>query len=458
MKKFILTIFTLLFGNFALSADVTILHTSDIHGRISPIEYRGIKDMGGFSRRVTFINGVRKQNKNVLLLDSGDYFQGSLYYRLDYGKLSDKLLPYIKYDAITLGNHEFDDGIKVLRNNVKRSKTQFISANVHFKDKYLCNNVKPYITRSIDNEKFLIIGVTTPSLTNLSNTNSVIVTDPVVEIKKIISNVNFDRLIVVSHCGLDEDRRIAKEIPQIDLILGGHNHYFFETPKYTGDTPIIQDGEFGVRVGIIDFDNKLRHYKYQNITNSIKPDLKVDKIISNYDKKISRKTSKVITKLDTQLIGEQNIIERNQTNLGRLILKCMIQEFPNYDVVLNNSGSIIVNRNLREKITYADVLEILPFKNKVVLLEIQGKYLKDILISGQQTGRRYLQVHKNTSDPINDTKYYRVVTNSYIAEGKDNYPQFKNGKILKISHKTQSEILIKYLKKYTKITEKDLIL
>lgn len=160
VRSFIL-ILCLLLGNVVFSAEVIILHTSDTHGRISPIEYNGVNYMGGFSKRLNIVQDVRKHNKNVLLLDSGDYFQGSIYYRIDQGKSIAKLLPDIKYDAIALGNHEFDNGIKVLKRNIKNSKTQFLSANVHFKDRYLKKAVKPYIIKEFEGEKILIIGVTT---------------------------------------------------------------------------------------------------------------------------------------------------------------------------------------------------------------------------------------------------------------------------------------------------------
>ena len=455
MKKIIL-ILCLIIGNICFAADVTILHTSDVHGRISPIEYKGVKNSGGFSRRVTYVNNVRKQNKNVVLLDSGDYFQGSLYYRLDYGKSSAKLMPEIKYDAVALGNHEFDNGIKVLKRNVKLSKTQFISSNVHFKDKYLQNAIKPYIIKEFDGEKFLIIGTTTSSLGNLSNINDVTVTNPIDEIKKIIKEVNYDKLIILSHCGLDEDKQIAKAIPQIDLILGGHNHFFFNTPEYSGKTPVIQDGEFGIRVGIIDFDGKLKHYKYQNITPLIKSDVEVDKKIAEIDKHTKKVTREVLATSNVTITGDQATIERSQTNLGRLVLLSMTKPFgKDFDGIITNSGSIRINRNFKGDITYANALEILPFDNDVVMVEIQGKYLKEILKHGQQTNRRYLQYYLKDNN-INSEKMYKIITNSYIASGKDGYESFKQAKIIKKSNKKPVKLLKETLKEMKIITNDNL--
>lgn len=455
MKKLIL-ILCFLIGNIGFAAEVVILHTSDTHGKISPVEYNGVKNMGGFSKRVNFVNEIRQEHKNVLLLDSGDYFQGSLYYRLDHGKDIAKLLPEIKYDAIALGNHEFDDGIKILKRNIKLSKTQFLSANVHFKDKYLKKTVKPYIIKEFDGEKFLIIGVTTSQLSNLADTNGVTVTDPIKEIQKIIGTINYDKLIVLSHCGLDEDKKIAKAIPNIDLILGGHNHYFFHTPrKYGSKVPIIQDGEFGVRVGKVLFDENVKSYIYYNISPELTSNAQVDKKMEKINTKTKKTTQTVLAKTQTTLIGKQSTIEKTQTNLGRLVLISMAKAFPEFDAVLTNSGSIRVNRNIRGDITYADVLEILPFENNIVLVEIQGKYLKEILEYKNQQSRRYLQQYVKDS-VIDNEKIYKVVTNSYVAEGKDGYYGFKHGKVVKICPTTPSKLLIKTLKNLQVLTDKNL--
>ena len=451
MKKIIL-IFSLLVYNICFASEITILHTSDTHGRISPIEYKGVKNSGGFSRRVTFVNDMRKTNKNILLLDSGDYFQGSLYYRLDYGKSGAKLMPYINYDAVALGNHEFDNGLKILKRNIKLSKTQFITSNVHFKDKYLQKAVKPYILKEFDGEKYLIIGATTSKLSNLTNTKELTVTNPIDEINKIIKQVPHDKVIILSHCGLDEDRAIAKAIPQIDLILGGHNHYFFTTPDYTGKTPIIQDGEFGIRVGIIDFDKKLKHYTYKNITPELKTNNEVDIQIAKLDKKNKKLTNEIVATSNILLIGDQDTIEHNQTNLGSLVLMSMKKPFKNnYDAIITNSGSIRINRNLKGNITYANLLEILPFDNDVVMMEIQGKYLKEILKHGQQTNRRYLQYYLKDKN-IDENKNYKVITNSYIASGKDGYEGFRHGKIIQKSNRKPVKLLQETLQDLKVIT------
>ena len=125
--------------------------------------------------------------------------------------------------------------------------------------------------------------------------------------------------------------------------------------------------------------------------------------------------------------------------------------FPCYDAVMTNSGSIRVNRNIKNQVTYGDALEILPFENKVVLVELQGKYLKEALQKGQTTTRRYLQYHLNI-DKIDDNKIYNVITNEYVASGKDGYEPFVHGKIVKVSRRSQINLFCDLLQSMKVIT------
>ena len=134
----------------------------------------------------------------------------------------------------------------------------------------------------------------------------------------------------------------------------------------------------------------------------------------------------------------------------------MVRPFKDYDVVLTNSGSIRINRNLNNVVTYADLLEILPFENKIVMLQMKGKNLKSALKQGKdQTNRRYLQVYSKLKE-IDDEKMYNVVTNDYIARGKDGYKEFKNCKIIKISREKHSVLLYKTLTEIKTITNESI--
>ena len=465
MKKFLFILLLLGFVSPVFATDITILHTSDIHGRLEPITYKNMPDVGGAARHSFYFSKIRQENKNTLILDSGDIFQGSIYYQMFKGKLTADILKILKYDAIALGNHEFDRGVKELKTLIKKSKTQFLSANIEFSDKELQKLVKPYIIKEIEGRKILIIGITTPRLKNLSNSDGVTIYEPISIVREIISeNDNTDAIIVISHCGYELDKQLALENPKIDIILGGHDHLLFEKPVYTNNVPIINSGEFGIYVSNAKYNipaklgeqNQITSFSNILINNDIPSDKTIEKKIQKANKKIEKLKRTVLSKTQETLIGEQSEIEKQQTNLGRLVLKSMVYEH-SYDIVLVNSGSIRINRNLTENITLVDAMEILPFENKVITGKLQGKYLKEILNSGKTQGRRHLQVYSKIKN-IEDDKFYTVVTSDYIAKGKDGYEPFINIKEVQTLYESQKATFIEFLKKNPVITPETFIM
>ncbi len=458
MKKLYLLILALIFAITPVFAgnDITILHTSDVHGRLQPIEYHGLKNVGGAPRQVYYYNQTRQNNRHTLILDSGDIFQGSIYYQMYKGKLTAKLLKTaLKYDAVALGNHEFDRGIKELKQLIKKSNTTFLSANIEFTDYEMRELVKPYIMKEIGGEKILIIGVTTPALSNLSCSDGITIYDPVSIVRKIIAeNKNkTDAIIVLSHCGYEIDKQIAKANPEINIILGGHNHILFTKPVPTNGVEIVNSGEFGVRVSkmIFSTDKGITYFENTLMDKNINSDKTVEKQLKHVDKKLNKLKNTVLSKTNLVLLGEQTEIEKQQTNLGRLVLKSMV-EFQPYDIVCTNSGSIRINKNLTGKITLADAIEILPFENKVVKGKIQGKYLEQILALGKTHGRKYLQVYSKIKK-IEPEKYYTIVTNEYISKGKDGYEPFRNIKDVIPINDSQKDAFIQFLRENPNITE-----
>lgn len=455
MKKIYVLILALIFiASPVFAHDITILHTSDVHGRLQPIDYHGIKNVGGASRQVYYYNKTRQEHRNTLVLDSGDIFQGSIYYQMYKGKLTAKLLKTsLKYDAVALGNHEFDRGIKELKHLIKKSNTTFLSANIEFSDYEMRKLVKPFIIKEVGGEKILIIGVTTPSLANLSCSDGITIYDPVSIVRKIISENKADAIIVISHCGYEIDKQIANANPQINLILGGHNHILFTKPILTNGVNIVNSGEFGVRVSkmIFSTDKGITYFENVLMDKNINSDKVVEKKLKHIDKKLDKLKNTVLSKTNLLLIGEQTEIEKQQTNLGRLVLKSMV-EFQNYDIVCTNSGSIRINKNLTGKITMADAIEILPFENKIVKGKIQGKYLEQVLTLGKTHGRKYLQVYSKIKK-IEPEKYYTIVTNEYISKGKDGYEPFRNIKDVIPINNSQKDAFIQFLRENPNITE-----
>ena len=257
---------------------ITILHTNDMHSRIEPFSSGSFKGIGGMAQRSSIINEIRKKEKNVLLFDAGDIFQGTPYFNFYGGELEFKLMSQMKYDAATLGNHDFDNGLDGLKKQLKHASFPFVCANYDFSKTILKNSFKPYKIFLKDGVKVGVfgIGVELNGLVPKELYKETKYLDPVVEANKISdklkNKIGCDLIVCLSHLGLMynsnkvSDLVIAQKSKHIDLIIGGHTHSFLEKPiletNLDGKKVIInQVGWGGINIGKIDFIFK------QNKTN-----------------------------------------------------------------------------------------------------------------------------------------------------------------------------------------------
>ena len=257
---------------------ITILHTNDMHSRIEPFSSGSFKGIGGMAQRSSIINEIRKKEKNVLLFDAGDIFQGTPYFNFYGGELEFKLMSQMKYDAATLGNHDFDNGLDGLKKQLKHASFPFVCANYDFSKTILKNSFKPYKIFLKDGVKIGVfgIGVELNGLVPKELYKETKYLDPVVEANKISdklkNKIGCDLIVCLSHLGLMynsnkvSDLVIAQKSKHIDLIIGGHTHSFLEKPiletNLDGKKVIInQVGWGGINIGKIDFIFK------QNKTN-----------------------------------------------------------------------------------------------------------------------------------------------------------------------------------------------
>ena len=252
---------------------ITILHTNDLHSRIEPFSKSDPKyaNLGGLSRLSTMIDKVRKTEKNVILLDAGDIFQGTPYFNLFGGELEFKLMSNMHYDATTLGNHDFDNGVDGLIDQLPNAKFPFINCNYDFTNSRLNEHVQPYkiINKSGIRIGILGVGIELEGLVDIKNYGNVVYIDPIENANRIAaylkSEEKCDLVICLSHLGYDygesdivSDIYLANKTKNIDLIIGGHTHTFFEKPiKYKNlekkKVLINQVGWAGINLGRIDF-------------------------------------------------------------------------------------------------------------------------------------------------------------------------------------------------------------
>nr|WP_322623839.1 metallophosphatase [uncultured Flavobacterium sp.] len=257
---------------------LTILHTNDVHSHIDPFPVDDPKfpDKGGVARRASLIEKVRTEERNVLLLDAGDIFQGTPYFNYYGGELEMKLMSMMKYDLGTMGNHDFDNGIDGFYKQLPHAKFDFVSANYDFKNTVLDGIVKPYKIFEKDGLKIGIfgLGVELQGLVDKKLSKETKYLNPI-EISQDMSRIlkveqKCDVVICLSHLGFIYDNEpqkvsdlvLGRTTKNIDLIIGGHTHTFLKKPYIQKnlegkEVMINQVGCYGVNVGRIDltFEN-----------------------------------------------------------------------------------------------------------------------------------------------------------------------------------------------------------
>jgi 5'-nucleotidase len=253
---------------------LTILHTNDVHSHIDPFPAGHPKNanMGGVVKRAVLIEKIKQENPNVLLLDAGDSFQGTPYFNYYGGELEYKLMSKMGYEATTIGNHEFDNGVDGLAAQMPHAKFDILSANYNFENTVMNGFVKPYKIFRKDGIKVGVfgLGVELAGLVDKKMYKETIYLDPVEisldTVKKLKHDEKCDLIICLSHLGYAykvepskiSDVKLASLTRDIDLIIGGHTHTFLDKPTIHKnldgkDVLVNQVGCYGINLGRIDF-------------------------------------------------------------------------------------------------------------------------------------------------------------------------------------------------------------
>ncbi|MFK5972739.1 MAG: metallophosphatase [Flavobacteriaceae bacterium] len=266
---------------------ITILHTNDVHSHIDPFpkNHSEYPNLGGISRRATLVEKIRKENPNTLLFDAGDIFQGTPYFNFYGGELEFKLMSMLKYDATTLGNHDFDNGLGGLYTQLPHAKFKLLSANYDFKNTLMYGQVKPYHIYFINGIKIGVygLGIELQGLVSRKLYKETQYLDPYEMAqdseRKLKEEEECQLIICLSHLGYDynhkqkpNDLGLAAHTEHTDLIIGGHTHTFLDKPiiiknRNGRDILVNQVGCYGINLGRIDFYfDSSRNYKAKGIS------------------------------------------------------------------------------------------------------------------------------------------------------------------------------------------------
>lgn len=263
---------------------LVILHTNDTHSTIEPFPSKHSKfpNMGGVSKRHTILQKIRSEEEHVLLLDAGDIFQGTPYFNTFNGELEMKLMSLLEYDAATMGNHDFDIGLEGFLNAQQFANFPFLCANYDFSETILSGKTKAYHIFHKAGIKIGVfgIGIALKGLVPMDKCGNTRYLDPISSANKIaieLKSKSCDLVICLSHLGfeyenknINSDRKLAAETQNIDIILGGHTHTFFDKPlvlknSKNKDVLVNQVGWGGVYLGRIDIDVESGFFQAEKI-------------------------------------------------------------------------------------------------------------------------------------------------------------------------------------------------
>lgn len=266
----LLAILSLVISVEAGAQDLWIVHTNDTHSCVMPINPLSSDtaqaDKGGFLRRASFVRQMREEHPHLLLFDSGDFSQGSAYYNLYKGEVEVSLMNEMKYDAATIGNHEFDFGMDNMKRIYSMAQFPIVCANYDFSGTVLEGLVKPYVILEREGLRIGVFGLSPQmdGLVSAENYKGVKFEDPVSAAERVVGLLrgqeHCDVVICLSHLGWDtegiDDVEVIPATRGIDVVLGGHSHTYFEHPEIVKnadgkDVICNQMGKNGRYVGVL---------------------------------------------------------------------------------------------------------------------------------------------------------------------------------------------------------------
>ncbi|MCY4052148.1 MAG: bifunctional metallophosphatase/5'-nucleotidase [Gammaproteobacteria bacterium] len=418
----VLLLFSFVFVLFStpLVAEIlTILHTSDLHARIEPINQHNntctekeISEQicfGGYARLATAIQTERDKSKHTILVDAGDQFQGSLFFTYYQGQALVELMNMVRYDGMTTGNHEFVLGPEGLNRFIQQTKFPVLLSNADISEEPLLNDIlKPSTIVEREGYKYGLIGLSPMNTEELSSPGpNVKFTNPVMALSREITKLTsqgVNRIIVLSHLGFGMDKYIAASVDGIDVIVGGHSNTLLSNHDDTlsaGPYPTWVNSPNGVPVAIvhayaygkylgrldISFDDQGKLTSATGdpilLDYKIKQNQEVQEIIEKLDKPLNEIRSFVISKATRPINGSRINCRNRDCETGNLVADAILSHMKSKgaDIAIINSGGLRSSIDQGD-ITMAEVLAMLPFDNKLSSFELTGADILATLESG----------------------------------------------------------------------------
>lgn len=457
---------------------ITVLHTNDFHDRFEPInrfdsgcgeeDNAEGKCFGGMPRIVTAVEAAKARHDNWLLVDAGDMFQGTLFYQFYRGDIAAEMMNKLGYDAMAVGNHEFNHGPESLAAFIEKASFPVLMSNADLSSEPALKDlvVKSTVVEKAG-EKIGLVGVTPRNNDELSSPGpNITFTDPSPAIQAEVDAMTADgitKVIVLSHSGYPTDNVIALNTTDVDLIVGGHSNTFLSNtdenadgpyPDMVNGVPIVQAYAYGKYLGELEitFDDA------GNVTSatgepilldaSVAEDADTKARIAELAAPLDEIRNEVVAEAADAIEGDRSVCRAMECPMGNIITDAMLDRVKDQgiEIAIQNGGGIRASID-SGPITKGEVLTVLPFQNTLSTFRVTGATVVAALENGvsqlEDGAGRFPQVSGLTytfdpkaepgarvSDvmvggaPIEIDKMYGVVSNNYVRNGGDGYDMF----------------------------------
>ncbi|MCT4554303.1 MAG: 5'-nucleotidase C-terminal domain-containing protein [Pelagimonas sp.] len=483
LRNFLATTATLALTAGAASADYTlhVVHINDLHSRIEPInKYDSTckeednlegKCFGGVARVATMINQLRSEldGQNLLVLDAGDQYQGSLMYTTYKGDVEIEMMEKIGFDAMAVGNHEFDDGDEGLAKLVNGVSFPVIAGNIDVSSSnILAGKVADHVVLEVGGEKIGIVSaLAVDTVETSSPSDAVIFSDEIQNLQADVDALSADgvnKIIALNHVGVTKDMEIAKMVSGLDLVIGGHSHTKFSNteegamayPTMVGDVPVVQAYAYSKYVGHITltFDDAgmLKSATGDTILldASVAEDAEIKARVAELAGPIDEMKKRVVASSNGAIDGDRSVCRVMECPMGNLVADAMLDRVKDQgvEIAIQNGGGLRASIDEGD-VTMGEVLTVLPFQNTLSTFEVSGATIVAALENGvsqmEEVKGRFPQVAGMSftvtpsaeagsrisnvmvgGAPIDLDKIYGVVSNNYVRNGGDGYKMFRD--------------------------------
>ncbi|NLM17666.1 MAG: bifunctional metallophosphatase/5'-nucleotidase [Candidatus Riflebacteria bacterium] len=436
---------------------LTVLHTNDTHSRISSIDYKG-KTMGGLIARDGLLQLIKREvgENNMLLLDAGDTSQGTAYFCYFGHQVGFVGADLLGYDATTMGNHEMDNGLDDLLKALSETELELICCNLLWKGTKK-TVFRPYKVLKRNDLKIGVIGRMGHDAWNdcdIAYRAKMDFLDDTATVRKYAKRIRpyVDLVIVISHSEIENDTKLAEQVPEVDILIGGHSHKFIEKPYVIkskvrsdydnglGGTIFVEAGEWGTRLGKLDLvvskDGKIK--KWDGKLIPVTPDYEIHarphvvKRIRAYEKAFEAEMSEIIGHIEKDLIYNRDGRRIEPQPAGQFCAEAM-KFGANADIAITNAGGIKAGLKAGN-INKQQIYEIMPYNNTLTIFEMTGRQVQKMLDFIAKSGNTNPEVYQTAGVeadlypegaknirignlPIEPSKIYKVTTSSFMANG-----------------------------------------